>query len=83
MPSKPSKRAVRPERLFDPALAVSGSRVKAGLGLFTCHRIVREHRGEISVASDLGLGTTVTIRLTLDVRPEISESEDPAATGSR
>jgi signal transduction histidine kinase len=36
-----------------------------GLGLFYARDFIRQHRGSISVASDPGLGTTVTISLPL------------------
>ncbi len=55
-----------PEQLrpiFDPALTRKGSRVRAGLGLFTSYRIVEQHNGEIRIDSHLGEGTTVTVTL--------------------
>ncbi len=50
-------------RIFDPSFTTRGARVGAGLGLATCYGIVNEHEGEISVTSELGVGTTVTILL--------------------
>jgi signal transduction histidine kinase len=34
-----------------------------GLGLAICDRIVRQHHGELRLSSQLGAGTTVTVRL--------------------
>ncbi|RYI99382.1 MAG: ATPase, partial [Actinomycetales bacterium] len=39
--------------------------VGTGLGLTICREIVDQHGGSIDVASVVGEGTTVTIRLTL------------------
>jgi two-component system, NtrC family, sensor kinase len=51
--------------LFDPgAFRVSQGRVAAGnWSLFSCRQIVREHGGDISVASADGQGTTVRVTL--------------------
>ena len=54
-------------RLFDPTISKKGARVKAGLGLFTSYNILRKHKGDISVKSKVGKGTTFT--LTLPVGP--------------
>jgi len=51
------------ERIFDPAFAIAGPRVKAGLGLFASSNIVRKHDGTIALDSEPGKGTTVTISL--------------------
>ena len=49
--------------LFDPNFSRKGSRVKSGMGLFTSYNIVRKHRGDISVNSRPGKGTTFTLSL--------------------
>ena len=49
--------------IFDPDFTTRGVRVGAGLGLATCYQIVNEHAGEITVTSELGVGTTVSILL--------------------
>jgi two-component system NtrC family sensor kinase len=49
--------------LFEPRFAKQGSRVKAGLGLFTCYNILQKHHGDITVESEVGQGTTVTITI--------------------
>ena len=59
-------RGMAPEvvaRVFEPfyTTKVGGS----GLGMVFVHQIVEEHRGEIALDSQVGKGTTVTIRLPL------------------
>ena len=51
------------DRVFEPfyTTKVGGS----GLGMVFVHQIVEEHRGEIALNSQVGKGTTVTIRLPL------------------
>ena len=34
-----------------------------GFGLSTVYNIIQEHRGEITIDSEVGKGTTVTLRL--------------------
>ena len=50
-------------RVFDPGFTTRGVGVGAGLGLATCYRIVKEHGGEITLTSEPGVGTTVTLLL--------------------
>lgn len=53
--------------IFDPGFRVSGGRMAAGnWGLFSSRQIVREHGGDIRIASSEGQGTRVTITLPLD-----------------
>jgi signal transduction histidine kinase len=49
--------------LFVPKFKRTGTRVKAGMGLFVSHQIVEKHGGRILVASETGRGTAVTIKL--------------------
>ena len=56
--------------LFEPSFRVAESRVKAGMGLFTCFKIVQKHGGWINVESKVGRGSTFTVQL-------------PAGTASR
>jgi PAS domain S-box-containing protein len=48
-----------------------------GLGLSIVRAIVQQHGGEVSIKSEVGAGTTVTLAL-----PAIDESRPPAATAS-
>jgi len=51
------------ERLFDPGFTTKG--VGVGLGLAIAYRIIEEHDGSLDLASEVGKGTTFTIRLPL------------------
>lgn len=53
------------EKLFEPGFTTKGGRVGMGLGLAICREIVDRHGGRISVDSELGVGTTFTVRLPL------------------
>ncbi|MBP1622978.1 MAG: serine/threonine protein kinase [Acidobacteria bacterium] len=54
-------------RIFDPGFTTKGVGVGTGLGLAICYQIVRDHDGEINVASELGKGTRFTIALPMDL----------------
>jgi PAS domain S-box-containing protein len=49
------------ERIFDPFFTTKAKGI--GLGLSVCHQIINLHDGEISIESEAGKGTTVTLRL--------------------
>ena len=51
------------DKVFEPYFTTKST--GSGLGLLIVRRIVREHGGEIELASDLGKGLTLTIRLPL------------------
>jgi len=52
-------------RLFEPGFTTKGRRVGMGLGLAICREIMDRHGGEISVVSEVGVGTTFTVRVPL------------------
>jgi signal transduction histidine kinase len=57
---------IRPEhldRIFDPGFTTKGVGVGTGLGLSITFRIIENHQGSIHVESELGRGTTFTLRL--------------------
>ena len=63
-------RGIAPEllpKLFQPFVTTKEPRPGAGLGLAVAHGIVQAHGGELRVQSKPGFGTTVTVRLPLDV----------------
>ncbi len=62
-------------RIFDPFFTTKAT--GTGLGLFICDRIIREHRGKIQVESEVGKGTTFTVKL-----PLAEESAEQRGTGS-
>ncbi len=49
------------DRIFDPFFTTKQN--GSGLGLATVHRIVENHGGSVRLESELGVGTTVRIRL--------------------
>ena len=48
-------------RIFDPYFSTKPQ--GSGMGLATCHSIIRKHAGKIRAASDLGKGSTFTLSL--------------------
>lgn len=50
-------------RVFDPFFSTREPAVATGLGLSVCHGILARFGGTIAIESDLGRGTSVTVRL--------------------
>ena len=70
------------ERLFEPFVSSKeiNHRVGMGLGLYTCHQIVEAHGGEITISSELGVGTVASVKLPLtEESPRRSDDEDGEA----
>lgn len=50
-------------KLFEPFFTTKPAGQGTGVGLSTCYNIIRQHGGEIRVASKLGRGSTFSVRL--------------------
>ena len=55
--------------LFQPFVTTKGQQ-GTGLGLAICYGIVEQHEGSIDVISEIGVGTTMTVRLPIVLRDE-------------
>ena len=63
------------ERLFEPFNSSSGG---TGLGMAIVYQLVRDHNGKILVDSEVGVGTTISIKLPADglIVPEAKASQN-------
>ena len=60
------------EKIFDPFFTTKETGHGVGLGLAISYGIIKEHKGSISVESQIEKGTTFTIRLPITVEEEVS-----------
>ncbi len=63
-------------RIFDPFFSTGKGGQGTGLGLSIAYGIISKHRGTISVESDVGVGTSFTIRLPVAARFAGAAEED-------
>ena len=53
------------KRIFDPFFTTKPAGKGTGLGLAICHDMIEKHQGTIDVQSEVGKGTTFTVKLPL------------------
>jgi len=63
------------DKIFDPGFTTKGVGVGTGLGLSISYRIIREHKGDISVESKEGEGSTFKITIPIDLESKIKGTE--------
>lgn len=69
-------------KIFDPFFTTKPIGEGTGLGLSISHQIIRQHKGTIRVASEVGKGTRFVISLPAEVAQAASVVEQPAAAAA-
>ncbi len=63
------------DKIFEPFFTTKAPGKGTGLGLSIVYSVIQRHGGTIDLGSAPGGGTTFTIRLPLETRPEVAEFE--------
>jgi|GEM_PF-1692189 len=64
------------EKIFDPGFTTWGVGIGVGLGLSIAYQIVKEHHGELKVESSPGNGTSVTIKIPIDLHQKLADKKE-------
>lgn len=67
----PEARSLIFERLYQDPDSVDNNRSGLGLGLYICRELIRLHKGNIAVASEVGQGSTFTFNLPVYSLPKL------------
>jgi len=54
------------KRAFDPFFTTKEHGAGTGMGLWVCSQVVHRHEGSIDISSEVGVGTTITVKLPVD-----------------
>jgi two-component system, NtrC family, sensor kinase len=63
------------DEIFEPGFTEKAHRVRMRTGLYTSHRIVHRHDGEITVKSEIDIGTTFSITLPIHGKSILAEAK--------